>query len=44
MVEFVKGEGREGRDGLVSELKVLMRETLSDKGDALALEYEGEER
>jgi hypothetical protein len=33
MVELVNGDGRIGREGLASELKVLLKETGSDKGD-----------
>ena len=37
MVDAVKGDGRTGREGLVSELKVLMSERASGTGGALAL-------
>ena len=32
MVEVVSGDGRMGREGLVSELKVLINDKLSDIG------------
>jgi hypothetical protein len=40
MVEFVNGDGRAGREGLMSELKVLIKDTVSDKGEALDLANE----
>lgn len=40
MVEFVNGDGLAGREGLISELNVLIKETVSDKGDMLDLAYE----
>ena len=37
MVEVVSGDGRRGREGLVSELKVLINDKLSDMGVVLVL-------
>ena len=37
MVEVVNGDGRTGRDGLVSELKVLINDKLSDMGAVFVL-------
>lgn len=37
MVEAVRGEGRTGREGFVSELKVRMSDNASGTGGALAL-------
>lgn len=37
MVDAVKGEGRTGLEGFVSELKVLMSDSASGTGGALAL-------
>lgn len=37
IVDAVRGEGRIGREGFVSELKVLMSDKASGTGGALAL-------
>lgn len=37
MADLVSGEGRTGRAGLVSELKVLIKDTVGDSGVTAAL-------